>query len=153
MKQTLNDFIASLVGKDKRPAKEAKHRKREPLVMLGALLSKVAAADGQIAVGEEKEIKKVLRATGHKSADTALVLKAARQAIADSIDLHGFTRDFARLPYKERLELLGKLFRVAAADGELANNELEKIRRISKLLWVTNRDFIKLKVATLSAIE
>ena len=150
MKQTLNKFISSILGEA--PQKKEQARTKEPLIMLGALLSKVAGADGHISAAEEKEIKKVLRATGQKGADITLVLKAARQAIADSIDLHGFTRDFARLPYEERLELLAKLFRVAAADGELANNELEKIRRISKLMWITQRDFSREKVETLRKI-
>ena len=152
MKKSLDKFIEALFPREA-PATRHKHPEREPLVMLGALLSKVAAADGHISGAEEKEIRKVLRRDGHKGTDIALVLKAARQAIADSIDLHGFTRDFARLPYDQRLNLTRELFRVAAADGDLANRELEKIRRISKLLWITQRDFSKLKVEILEAIE
>ncbi len=151
MKQTLKKFMDALLPQET-PLPEKTKNKRESLVMLGALLSKVAGADEHISVAEEKEIRKVLRTTGQKGADITLVLKAARRAIADSVDLHGFTRDFARLPYEERLELLAKLFRVAAADGELANNELEKIRRISKLMWITQRDFSHEKVETLRKI-
>jgi uncharacterized tellurite resistance protein B-like protein len=146
MRQTWNKFIASLAGSEALPAQQEKLAAKEPLIMLGALLSKVAAADGHIAAAEEKEIRKVLKESGHKRGDIALVLQAAEKAIENSVDLHGFTKDFARIPYEDRLELLDKLFRVAAADHDLANRELEKIRRISKLLWITQRDFTTAKV-------
>ena len=119
-------------------------------IALGVLLRVVAEADNTFLPEEESAIKRVLEDTGTISPeDMPVVLASIELAARERIDLFTFTREITQgLPYAVKKELIGNLFRVACADGDLAHEEQEVIRRISGLCGVDHKDFIdsKLKI-------
>lgn len=125
--------------------REKKHI--EEMVILGVLLSCVAHSDEEISREEEKEIKKILVEKGRVSPeDSLVVIAAARESQDHRPDIQGFTREIAKKPYPERLEVLELLFCVGFADSRLSHIETETIRKISGLLWISHKDFIHTKL-------
>ncbi len=128
---------------------EGDRQRLEGLVILGTLLREVAHADGDFSEAEQKSVKAILSSKGGlKPEETALVFAAASESATARMDIQGFTREINKTPYQERLNVVELLFKVAFADSGLSMVEHEKIRDISKLLWVSHKDFIatKLKV-------
>ena len=124
-----------------------KRRHLDELVSLGALMKKVAHVDEDYDPQEEKVIRKILvNKGGLGEKDTVLVMAAARETKANSMDLHGLTKEFRQHSYKERIHVLDLLFQVADAEGRRKNLVLEKIRKISKLLGGAHKDFSDSKI-------
>ena len=124
-----------------------RRRKLDGLVALGALMSLVAEADEDFDAGEEKAIRRILgKQGGLEESELALVMAASREARQSEIGLYPFTKEYARKPYADRIQLLEQLFRVAFADKKLHLMELETIRKVSRLCWVTPKDFIEVKL-------
>lgn len=117
-------------------------------VALGALLALVARADSQVSDQERAAKKKILAERGFTDAEEQRqILDAGRQALESRLDWHGFTREIAKtFPYPERVRLVFDLFRVAWADRELDNEEVETIRKLAALMWVEHKDFIQAKL-------
>jgi uncharacterized tellurite resistance protein B-like protein len=124
---------------------EAEIRK---LSLAGGLLARVAHVDQGIAKAERQVIADALQVTWGLSQQAALlVTNVAASEIPKSLDDFRLRREFfsATTP-KERREFLEALFTVAAADGELSNEEVEEIRSIAHALKLTHREFIRAKV-------
>ena len=117
-------------------------------VVLGALFSLVAKADGEVAEVELKAKQKILAKRGYtKAEEQKEILEAAALALKESLDCESFTREVNQVcDYADRVKLVTDLFRIAWADHELLHVEIETIRRISNLLWVTQSDFIQAKL-------
>ena len=124
-----------------------RRRELDSLIALGVLMTLIAEADEEFDSGEEKAIGRILTAKGGlKASDLALVLAAGREARASEIGLYPFTKEYARKPYADRIHLLEQLFRVAFSDKKLHLMELETIRKVARLCWVTPKDFIEAKL-------
>jgi len=93
-------------------------------------------------------IKKILVSRcGYKEEEVPLILASAREAIRSCLDIQGFTREVnQRRGYQERLRILENLFRVAFSDQSLVYQELETIRKIATLFWISHKDFINTKL-------
>jgi len=119
-------------------------------VVLGALLSLVAHAEGGVVAEEIAELRKVLHERGVGDVqEQDEIVAAAQQALKERLDWEGFTRKINQVAdYDERVALVRDLFRIARADGDLAHQEHETIRKLSDLLWVSHADFIQAKLAT-----
>lgn len=124
-----------------------KRRHIEEMVILGVLLGSVAHADGNFSREEEQATVRILTRRGSISKEeAALVIAAARESKDARPDIQGFTREVAKKPYKERLEVMDLLFLVALSDQNLSHVEMESVRKIAGLLWITHKDFIKSKL-------
>ena len=117
-------------------------------IALGALLWVVAEADNKFLPQEEAKIKEVLSNYAKISEkDLSIVLAAVKEAARESIDLYQFTSEISRdLIYAQRVVIIEQLFRVACADKELDEKELELIREVSSLFHLSHRDFIDAKI-------
>lgn len=117
-------------------------------VALGALLTLVADADGLTSDPERAAKRQILAQRGFADPEEQRqILAASSQALAARLDWHGFTWEVNRtFTYPERVRLVQDLFRVAWADQELANDEVETIRKIAALMWVEHKDFIQAKL-------
>lgn len=125
----------------------AKRRHLEELVIFGVLMHEVADADGHFAPEEEKAISTILKKRGDLApAEVALVIAAARESAEHRMDIQGFTREINKKTYTERIRVVELLFTIALADNDLSIVELEKVRKIAKLLWVSHKDFIAAKL-------
>ena len=67
----------------------------------------------------------------------------------EGFDFHEVVTEINRLTsYNDRLRFMDCLFAVAAADGEMAHEETEEIRRITKAMRIPHNIFIQAKVRT-----
>lgn len=123
-----------------------RRRHFEEMVALGVLFRYVAHADGHFSPEEEEGIRGLLSAKGLSQQDIGLVIAAARESAEKRCDIQGFTRDFNKKPYEDRVHVVGLLFQIACADSHLSGAELEAVRKVAKLLWVSHADFIDAKL-------
>ncbi|HUT78441.1 MAG TPA: TerB family tellurite resistance protein [Polyangia bacterium] len=110
------------------------------------LLGRVAYADLELAPAELAGIVQVLEQVRGLGADDArrvveLIGKERVQLL--SIEDHLYARLINEVASREeKIELLGVLFRVAAADGTVAGREEAAIRLVSRALLLEHADFI-----------
>jgi len=112
-----------------------------------ALLIEVARADFEITSEELARLIGLLATTFHMSPeDVELVTQQANDQVENAVSLHDFTRVInEHCSPEERNELVGLMWDVAAADGDLSKYEDHLIRRVADLLYVPHQEFIRLK--------
>ena len=127
---------------------EPKVRDIDDKIALGVLLWVVAEADNKFLPQEEVKIKEILTSYSKiPNEDIPLVLATIKEAAKERIDLYTFTHEVSdNLLNNVKLSIIEDLFRVACADQELNNNELEVIRKISGLFRLSHKDFIDAKI-------
>lgn len=112
-----------------------------------ALLVEVARADFEITPEELARLIDLLATTFDMSSeDVELVTQQANDQVENAVSLHDFTRVInEHCSPEERSELIGLMWQVAAADGDLSKYEDHLIRRVADLLYVPHQEFIRLK--------
>jgi uncharacterized tellurite resistance protein B-like protein len=117
-------------------------------IALGVLLWVVAEADEKFLPQEEEKIKEVLVTHSHiNEKELSVVLASIKVVAEERIDIFRFTNEVSKeLPYAKKIEIIEILFRVACADKDLDENELELIRKISGLFHISHKDFIDAKI-------
>lgn len=112
-----------------------------------ALLIEVARADFEITPEELARLISLLAATFDMSPeDVELVTQQANDQVENAVSLHDFTRVInEHCSPEERSELIGLMWQVAVADGDLSKYEDHLIRRVADLLYVPHQEFIRLK--------
>ena len=112
-----------------------------------ALLIEVARADFEITPEELARLIDLLATTFDMSSeDVELVTQQANDQVENAVSLHDFTRVInEHCSPEERNELVGLMWDVAAADGDLSKYEDHLIRRVADLLYVPHQEFIRLK--------
>ena len=118
-----------------------------------ALLVEVARADFEITPEELARLIDLLATTFDMSPeDVELVTQQANDQVENAVSLHDFTRVInEHCSPEERNELVGLMWDVAAADGDLNKYEDHLIRRVADLLYVPHQEFIRLKHQALVA--
>ncbi|MDH5748143.1 MAG: TerB family tellurite resistance protein [Rhodospirillales bacterium] len=107
-----------------------------------ALLIEAAAMDGHIDEDERATIISLLNRNFGLSKDAAAELfEEAREKVADSHELYGFTRTVKdNFSHEDRVGMIEMLWEVAYADGELHNYESNLVRRVAGLIYVPDRE-------------
>ena len=138
--------VVSSVWKDRQD--EPKVKDIDDKIALGVLLHVVAEADERFLPEEGEKIREILQSYSKiPEEDMPVILSSIKEATEERIDLHRFTREIVEnLVYGKRTSIVEELFRVACADGDLDNDELEAIRKISRLFHVSHGDFIEAKI-------
>lgn len=126
------------------PAKdgELSHSFEQKQLAAAALMVEAARLDDDFDVDERARIEMLLQQHFALSASEAEELLAAgEKASSDSVEWQGFTRTIKDgFEPDERIALIEMLWEVAYADGELHDYEASLIRRITGLLYVSDRD-------------
>ena len=117
-------------------------------IALGVLLWVVAEADKKFLPEEEDKIRDVLsRYSKISTEDLPLVLASVQEASRERIDLYRFTHEVSQdLSRDIKIAIIDDLFRVACADKDLDDSELEIIRKISNLFNLSHKEFIDSKI-------
>ncbi len=117
-------------------------------IALGVLLWAVASSDNKFLDIEKEKIKEILiRHSKIKTEDIPFVLRVIKEADKERIDLYAFTSELVgSLTYPQRVLVLEELFRVACADRDISEEEIELLRKISNLFHISHRDFINTKI-------
>ena len=112
-----------------------------------ALMFHVIAADGIVQDDEKNKLHEILEVHYKLSASEAdQLIEEARQADSEAIDLYGFTRLLKReLDEAQRLELVGHLWEMVFADGELHELEDNVVWRVAELLAIDKRQRMTIK--------
>ena len=107
-----------------------------------ALMVEAATMDSRFDARERARISQLLRdrfALGAE--DAADLVDAAERTAAESVEWHGFTRAINDgFDGAERVQLIEMLWEVVYADGELHDYEASLLRRITGLLYVSDRE-------------
>ena len=107
-----------------------------------ALMVEAARLDGQIDDGERAQIVSIMvrQFSLDEDAAAALLDDAERDA-EDAHDLYSFTSVIRRhFDHDERVAMVGLLWEVCYADGELHDFEANLLRRLAGLLYVTDQE-------------
>ena len=129
---------------DSSPTSEGprQHSFEEKQLAAAALMVEAARLDDDFDTAERALIEALLHAHFALSADEAAdLLSAGEKASDDSVEWQGFTRSIKDgFEPEERITLIEMLWEVAYADGQLHDYEASLIRRITGLLYVSDRD-------------
>ncbi len=119
-----------------------KHSFEEKQLAAAALMVEAARLDDNFDTEERERIAALLQ--GHFSlseSEAGDLLTAGEKASSDSVEWQGFTRAIKDgFEPEERIALIEMLWEVAYADGLLHDYEASLIRRITGLLYVSDRD-------------
>lgn len=116
--------------------------KDELATTVAVLLARAATLDGTFEAEERKVVADHLCnrfAVPREEIDRTL--DEAANSADEMVDLYGLTRTVKdRLDEEGRIELMEALWEVVYADGELHDYEAQLMRRLSGLLYVTDRE-------------
>lgn len=122
---------------------DAGSERLERATLFGALLHRVAFADGDLSPEEAARLRTLLTGSfGFDDEESGRILQAIESKAAVDLDRQRLCAAFNRIADMEgRTRLLGCLFIVAEADGEIAEAELREMRLIANYLWIGARGF------------
>lgn len=111
------------------------------------LLLEMAAADAGIDASERKVIERaILERFDLEAAEVRALMEEAGRRQRESHSLHEFTHQLrTQLSSEVRGDLVEWLWKVGFADGRLDRHEEHLVRRLSDLLGVPHREFIRRK--------
>ncbi len=137
------DRIKDLLGERGGTAPAAAgHDAGELRLAAAALLIEAARLDGRFDEVERERITKLVRQRfGLSDAEAVRLFAEAEKAAEDANELYRFTRVIKdRFDHGERVELIEMLWNVVYADGVLHDFEANLLRRITGLIYVSDRE-------------
>lgn len=131
------DLLKRLTAPDPAPMPDSDAR-----LALGALLVRLARADGDYAQVEIDRIDRVLAKRYDLSPFEATKLRAACEALeAEAPDTVRFTRAIKdAVAYEDRKAVIAALWGIVLADGERDDSENSLMRMIAPMLGVSDQD-------------
>lgn len=134
----LKSLLAGRRGKDAEITADADSLK----LAAAALLMEAACMDGHADDGEIATVSRLLGEHFGLAADEAAELtEAGREAVAQSVELYGFTRTIKdSFNHEDRVRMIEMLWQVAYDDGILHDFEASLVRRICGLIYVPDRE-------------
>jgi len=119
-----------------------RHSFEDRKIAAAALLVEAASMDSDFDADERARIGELIRARfGLDDAEARALIAEAEARAASSVQWHGFTRAVKQgFDHAERVALIEMLWEVAYADGELHDYEASLLRRVTGLLYVSDRE-------------
>lgn len=117
------------------------------VTLLGVLLANVALLGEGWDHGERDVVAKVLsEQLAMNEPQRELLLEVMGEERNHDTDLQRICAEYCRIStMKERLEILDALFAVASADGTISKDEVERVRKIADLLWISNPEYLSVR--------
>jgi uncharacterized tellurite resistance protein B-like protein len=111
------------------------------------LMLEIALVDADFAQDEQAIIEAAIKHHFHLDDEEATTLIAlAREEVDHATSLHDFTRVInSSLSAEEKTIIIQLLWQVANADGVIDKYQEYSIRKISDLLYVSHKDYIRAK--------
>ena len=118
------------------------HSQEELRIAAAALMVEAAQLDDSFDARERDKIRELVAERFELGAEESdSLIETAEARVAESSQLHGFTRVIkATFSLEERIELVEMLWEVVYADGELHHYEANLMRRLAGLLQVSDRN-------------
>ena len=122
--------------------RDAGHSHEELRIAAAALMVEAAQLDDDFDAREREKIRALIAERFELDAEEGnSLIEAAEARVAESVQIHGFTRVIkSAFSQEERIELMEMLWEVVYADGELHHYEANLMRRLAGLLQVSDRD-------------
>lgn len=125
-------------------AGDTDHRLR---LATAALLIELSKADFEQDSAERDAIQHLLQRDGLSDDELDELLELAEQQFAEDNAYHPYTSLInEHYSPEQKVELIETLWQVALADGEISKYEDHLIRKISELIYVPHREFIRTKL-------
>lgn len=117
------------------------------VTLLGVLLAHVARLGEGRSDEETEVVERVLSERLRMSEpERRVLLTVVEEEQNRDTDLQRICAETCRVStMDERLEILDALFAVASADGRIRRQEVEEIRRIADLLWISNPEYLAVR--------
>ena len=111
------------------------------------LLMEVSRADFELAESEMSKVTNLLKSLFDLSDETLDELIQYSEAKSlESTSLYPFTSLInEHYEYEQKVNLLGLMWKVAYADGDLDKYEDSVIRKVADLLYIAHSDFVRTK--------
>ena len=141
LKNLLHKKLDDTLGQD------SDQRKHVLQLSTATLLVEVMRADYREDLTENEVIFHLLKEFFNMSnEEVALLLEEAESKADQAISLQGFTRFLhENLTIDEKHSIVEMLWKVALADQNLDKHEDHLVRKVSSLLYVSQRDLIKIR--------
>jgi len=116
-------------------------------IAISTLMIQTAVYDGVFDEQEKSEILELIKKYFNFSEDQKLSLfKIAMKVNDDSNDMQQFTRTLnGNLSEEEKLNIIEMLWRIIISDGHIDDYENALIRKISGLLYISDKDVGRIK--------
>ena len=113
-----------------------------------ALLFEAAMSDYELGDQERATIQLLVREQfGLDDDDASTLAVLAQQRVRESTGLHGFASLINQYwSEKDRFNLVEQMWRVVYADGRLDDHELHLMRKIQRLLHISQKAFVSAKL-------
>jgi uncharacterized tellurite resistance protein B-like protein len=144
MLDALRNFLDEISGA---PARPRPFEAADYRLAAAALLVHLASIDGAFDAGEKALLQTLVETRfGLSSADARLLIASAAEREREAVDLYRFTSVLKRtLDEEGRHAVIGMLWEMAYADGEIHEFEENVIWRVAELLGVSTRDRVALR--------
>lgn len=144
-KFSIDDGGSSSSGKD--DFQSRKTTQGDFLLVVMILAGSVMKADGSVLKSELDEVKAFLRANFTEE-EGKEALQMLKKILASNYDYREVCRQVrSRLNYSGKLELAHMLFKIASADGDISQAEINIIYEICHLTGVSDADYVSIKTA------
>lgn len=128
--------------------KEKKDPTKELQKACAMLLMEVSRADFDFVESEKAKVTKVLKSLFDLTDEAlAQLVEYSETKSSESTSLYPFTSLInEHYEYEQKVNLLGLMWTVAFADGDLDKHEDSVIRKVADLLYIAHSDFVKTKL-------
>ncbi len=118
------------------------------LCLVGSLMASIAHVDNHFDTLEKKALKACLAEQfSLKGKELTLLFEVVEEQGKKGFDFREVVTEINRLTsFNDRLHFMECFFAMATADGEIAHEESEEIRRITKAMRIPHKNFIQAKV-------
>tara|TARA_A100001037_G_scaffold277416_1_gene277457 strand:+ start:4759 stop:5223 length:465 start_codon:yes stop_codon:yes gene_type:complete len=136
------DRLKSLFAPDAGGDGTCAHAFDELQLAAAALLVEAARMDDDYDANERALIAGFLRERfSLDAADTEALVAAADEATEDLVEVYGFARKVKdAFDHDERVQMIEMLWEVVYADGEIHDHEANLLRRVSGLIYVSDKE-------------
>ncbi len=144
MLSALKNLISELTGESEKPKSLAA---ADYQLAAAALLVHIASVDGDFDALERTRIQQLVEARfGLGASEARDLIEAAWESERDAVDLYRFTSVLKRrLDDDGRRQVVGMLWDMAHADGQVHEFEENVVWRVAELLGVSTRDRVALR--------
>jgi len=115
--------------------------------LVGVLLARIVHVDEGWSGREREVVEKALADRfGLDESTRELLLTVMDEEAGRDTDLQRICSEYCRISTMEqRLEVLHALFAVASADSKISKEEVERIREIAHLLWISTPEYLAVR--------
>ncbi len=116
--------------------KEKLGNKNEDLIKVAALLIHAAKIDENYSDKEEQIVKKTLIEIGADKENIEKLLKDAKKAEADSVQILDFTKEVKNMKDTNKIKIVETLWRIIYSNDDADIYETNLMRRLEGLLYI-----------------